>query len=203
MWLMCSAAAAGPVSIALTPADGAVSGLPGSTVGWGFSLTNNSTDPNGNPTFLLVANSYFCEAGQDPQAPLFTTCTPLLGTYNDFIAGNATLVAPGDTTAPQPFDAGSSQGLGEYVIDGAALPGQADSGSLIVVYDLYDADPFGPNGPNEIGGDTELPPINASVTVIGGTSVAPEPGTLLLLGLGLAAMLALTVLRKRQTPWLQ
>ena len=191
MWLMCPAAAAGPVTIALTPADGAMSGLPGSTVGWGFSLTNGSAD------FLLVANSYFCQPGQDP---LFITCTQSLGTYNDFIANNATLVAPGVTTAPQPFDAGTSQGLGEYIIDGTALPGQADSGSLIVVYDLFDANPF-PNGANQIGGDAELP-VSASVTVLGVTSAAPEPGTVLLLGLGLATMLALTVLRKRQNPWL-
>ena len=181
MWLMCAAAAAGPITIALTPADGAVSGLPGSTVGWGFSLTNGTAD--GTADFLLVTNSYFCETGQDPT---FTTCTQSLGTYNDFIANNGTLVAPGDTTSPQPFDAGASQGVGEYIIDGGALPGLPDSGSLVVVYDLFDANPF--DGGNLIGGDVELS-VNASVTVLGATSEIPEPGTLLLLGLGLATML--------------
>jgi hypothetical protein len=180
--LMVRTASADTVSLSMTP-SGTASGLPGSTVGWGFSLANGSSD------YLLVSNSYFCESGQDP---LFTTCTQSLGTYNDFIANNFTLINPGDT-ATQSFDSSSSTGIGNYVISNSASAGQSDVGSIIVVYDLYTVSPedpnFDPSADLVPGGDMEIS-ANAEVDVTGISSV-PEPGSLVLLGSALVALAAL------------
>ncbi len=165
-------ASADPVSLSLTPSSGTVSGMPGDTVGWGYTIDNGTDD------YLIVANSYFCEPGQDP---LFTTCTPALGTYNDFIATNGTLIAP-DDMGNQSFDAGAGSGVGEYVIDPSATPGESDAGSIVVLYDLFDAN-F-----NQIGGTMELT-ADAEVDVIGGTSPVPEPRLPILLGFALAALI--------------
>src|ERR1039457_1406972 len=71
--------------LTLTSSSGTVSGLSGATAGWGYSITNSSSQ------YMVIVNSYFCESGQDP---LFTTGTQSLGTYNDFIATNEAVVAP-------------------------------------------------------------------------------------------------------------
>lgn len=177
-------ALADPITLALTP-SGTVSGMPGDTVGWGYSIDNGSGD------YLVVANSYFCEPGEDPT--LFN-CSPGLGasTYQDFIAqnfaNNSTVINPGDTLG-QSFDASSSSGVGEYMIDPSATPGQSDTGSIIVVYDLYDANPFiGPA--DQVGGDMEIS-ASAEVDVTGtGTSPVPEPATR---GLVVAGLLLLAL----------
>jgi hypothetical protein len=166
-------ALADPITLTLTPSSGTVSGLPGDAVGWGYSIDNETTDS------LIVANSYFCEPGQDP---LFTTCTPALGTYSDFIANSGTFLSP-DGTADQSFDAGSSSGVGEYTINSFATAGEVDTGSIVVLYDLFDSD-F-----NQIGGTMELT-APVEVDVAGAvTTATPEPasvglfaGGLLLLG---------------------
>lgn len=165
-------ASADPIALDLTPSSGTVSGLPGDTVGWGYTIDNGSDD------YLIVANSYFCEPGQDP---LFTTCTPALGAYSDFIANNGTLIAPGDTGS-QSFDAGADSGVGQYVIDPSAAAGESDAGSIVVLYDLFDAN-F-----NQIGGTMELT-ANVEVDVTGGTSPVPEPRLPILLGFALAALI--------------
>jgi hypothetical protein len=165
-------ASADTITLDLTPAGGTVSGLPGSTVGWGYTIGNGSND------YLIVANSYFCESGQDP---LFTTCTQALGTYSDFIANNGILIAPGDTGS-QSFDASTQSGVGEYIIDPSATAGESDTGSLVVLYDLFDAN-F-----NQIGGAMELT-AGAEVNVIGGASPVPEPRFPILLGCVLAALI--------------
>src|ERR1017187_6289364 len=95
-------ASASPIALSLPPSAPG-SGLPGSTVGWGYSITNGSSD------YLLVSNSYFCEAGQDP---MFTTCTQSRGAYNDYVATNFTVIAP-STTGTQSFNSGSQTGVGD------------------------------------------------------------------------------------------
>lgn len=166
--ILSATASADLITLTLTP-SGTVSGSPGDTVGWGFTIVNSSTD------FLLVSNSYYCAGAEDPT---FTTCAPSLGasTYQDFIANNATEIAPGDT-AMQSFDFGSNSGVGAYFIDSAAIGGQSDLGSIVVTYNLFTADPFSPDCVNcQDGGDMELSAI-AEVDVTGGTSPVPEPAT--------------------------
>src|SRR5262245_25492164 len=80
-------------SFMLIPATGFATAIPGGTVGWGYSINNDT------PFYLLVDSSAFCGPGGDPQ---FTDCTtpyngstqfgPSLGTYTDFIATNFTII---------------------------------------------------------------------------------------------------------------
>jgi len=168
-------ASADTVTLTLTPSSGTLDGLPGATVGWGYSIDNDTGDN------LIVANSYFCAGAEDPA---YTTCSPSLGasTYTDFIASNGTLIAP-DSVESQPFNAGTQSGVGEYTIDSSALAGQTDTGTIVVLYDLYDAD-F-----NQIGGTMELTAA-AEVLVAGATSAVPEPRSLFFLGFAIAALAA-------------
>jgi hypothetical protein len=164
----CWAAKAAP-TLALEP-DGNVSGAPGQTVGWGFTITNDTG------FFLLFDSSQFCEPGQDPQ---FTTCTQTLGTYTDYIASNGTLVAP-HGSASQTFNPSTMTGIGAYTIDPSAPLFATDSGSIIATYMEYQGDPF--NGGTQASGDIEIS-APASVTVN-----TPEPVSLLLVAAGLLVL---------------
>ena len=159
------------VTFNLIPADGSISGLPGDTIGWGYSVDNATAN------YLLVANTYFCEPGEDP---MFTSCTQTLGSYMDYLAmsfqSNMTVIAPGETLSAF-FDAGTMSGIGAYLIDAGALPGQVDIGSVVLVYDAFDANPYAGSA-DQIGGDMELA-ADASVHV-GPLAAVPEPGSLLL-----------------------
>jgi hypothetical protein len=168
-----------PVRFQLLPAAGSLSGSPGSTVGWGFSLTNMTGD------FLVVADSSFCDGGQNP---VTATCSPHLGVYSDIVAGNATVLAPGSKLT-KAFDLSSSSGLGSYSIWSSAAPGQTDTGSLFLVYDVFDSDPFSGSA-TQIGGD-QIVSAPARVTVKATVTAVPEPALLLQSGLIVVGMLAL------------
>lgn len=165
--------------LTLNPVGGAVSGAPGDTVSWGFSITNDTT------YYLLFDASYFCETGQDPQ---FTTCTQALGSYNDAIANDFTIIAP-DSTVSQPFDASAMTGFGSYTISPTAALGSIDSGSLVATYMEFDGDPLG-NGA-QISGDIE---ISATASVTTAVATTPEPSSWMML---LTALAALGLIRTR------
>ncbi len=160
-----------PVTLVLDPPGGAIPGTPGQTVGWGFTITNNTT------YYLLFDNSYFCEPGQDPT---YTTCAPTLGTYNDYIATNSTEVAP-MSAITETFGANGTSGFGGYSIYPSAALGAMDSGTLLATYMEYDGDPL--TGANPVSGDINLS-ASASVTVIT-TPAVPEPASWTLLPAGL------------------
>jgi len=170
------------VSLDLQPATGSLTGTPASVVGWGFSLTNTTND------FLVVANSLFCES---TQTPVSSTCSPRLGVYSDIIAGNATVVDPGGRVT-QAFSPDGSSGLGSFSIWSSATTGQTDTGSIFIIYDLFDADPFSQPA-KQIGGDQT---VSSAVAVNVGVpaATAPEPA-LPLIG-GLAALSILTLGRR-------
>ena len=95
-------------TINLNPSGGAISGMPGDTVGWGFTLTNDTA------SWLSVTSS----------ALTFET-NPLLGSFTDFI-GLQGGPLPSFALAPftawtQSFD-GISQGIGAYAISGSPCP---------------------------------------------------------------------------------
>jgi hypothetical protein len=184
----CLAGNAEMVMITTDPPGGAVSGSPGQTVGYGFTITNST------PYYLLFDASYFCEPGQDPE---FTTCTQSLGTYQDYIAANFTEVAPMSSLS-ESFNANTMTGFGAYNISPTAMVGATDSGNLIATYMEYQGDPL--NGGTPVPpGDIELS-APASVTVIP-VSTTPEPSswTLAMLG-GLGALLHRTRLRRPALP---
>lgn len=136
------------VTLTLIPSNGTVLGAPGQTVGWGFTINNDT------PNYLLFTNSFFCQPGQDPH---FTTCTTTLGGpnhYQDYIATNFTLIAP-FTTVTVPFNLATQTGFGAYAIPSNAAVHASDSGSLVATYDSFDGIP-GQCGTNQVGFDDEL-----------------------------------------------
>ena len=141
--------------------------------------------------YLVVSFSDFCESGQPETGP----CSQALGTYNDFIANNGTVVSPGGEVN-QSFDASGTGGVGEYVINSSATPGQTDTGYLEVVYDMYSGDPFTDPNATEVAGDAFLT-APAEVQVTGAISTVPEPRLPILLGFGLAALFAASKLKNR------
>lgn len=180
----CCAYADPDVTLTLIPITGTVEGAPGDTVGWGYTITNNSA------FFLVLDQSVFCGPGGDP---MFNDCSspyngvtqfgPSLGTYTDYIAPQGIEIAAGGSSM-QNFDSTAMTGIGAYMID-AAPAGSVDLGNIFLVYDEYTADPF-------MGGtfvdETES---FATAEVI----VAPEPSTF---GLAAGCLLALAALRRRQ-----
>jgi hypothetical protein len=182
----CLVANADSVTLQLDPLSGTVSGSPGDTVGWGYTLDNNTGD------YLVVSYSAFCESGQDP---LFTSCAPALGasSYMDFLSlpANFTEITPGGT-ASAAFDPTTTSGVGEYSIDPLITSG-SDSGSITVIYDLFNGDPT--NGGSQVCAnpttgvcDFEVSAA-AEVDVLGATSPVPEPRLAILLGFGLVVLI--------------
>jgi hypothetical protein len=171
--LFCAGAAAAPI-FELIPAGGAIVGLPGDVVGWGFTLTND-TD------YVVVTSSDFV-----PASPL--------GTYTDFIGPNFIVVGPPpeSTVVSQPFDAVALTGVGSFAISPAAMPGDMAIGEIQLTYDLFSRSPNDPNfnpatDTISVGNLLSQP---ASVTV-----VIPEPASWLLTG---AAGAVLALWRKRR-----
>jgi hypothetical protein len=161
-------------TLALTPAS-AIQGEPGQTVGWGFTIDNDTG------YYLLVDSSNFCGIGGDP---FFTDCTttydppteygPAYGVYDDYIATNLTDIAPLSTLSVS-FDPVAQTGVGAYVIDPAAPVGSVDQGNIFVSYMEFSGDPLA--GGTQVSGDIE---ISASASV----DVVPEPAVFSLTGFG-------------------
>jgi hypothetical protein len=171
------ARADGLPTLTLDPLGGAITGAAGSTVGWGFTLTNVGTD------FAVVTSSDFCVG------TITSPCTNSLGTYTDF-AGPQFLVvglSPESTSITQAFNDGLMTGMGSFLINPAATG--SVSGEIVLTYDLYTVDP------NSASFDPLIDTVSvgndltsaASVTVA--TKSTPEPGSLLLLAIGIAGCL--------------
>ena len=176
--------------IALNPSSGVVHGQPGSTVGWGFTVTwtgtNNwlsftgtslgsATSPETNCSIMASYTGPGCPAGG------YTDMLGLQGGPTDFG------MAPG-TTWTQAFD-GVSNGVGAYAISAdpsLLLTGASDTGQITFNFDIYSGNP-------NVDGVTAYPGYSYygsttafSVTVDAPGQSAPEPDTFALLGAGLA-----------------
>ena len=170
----CTAAVSAPV-YGVPP--GPIGGEAGTTIGWGFSITNDTG------FYLLVDSSQFCQIGQDPN---FTTCTQTQGTYNDLIASDLTVINP-NSTLTQSYDLSAPSGLGSYTINAGAPLFAIDTGVIVLTYIEFSGNPLTTGTP--VSGDIEL---GLNDLPNGGSSgaaqveVTPEPGSFVLLGLGLA-----------------
>jgi hypothetical protein len=171
--------AASNTSVTFDPVGGAISGTPGSTIGWGFTISDSVE-------YVLLQQSDFCPAGIT-EGGLPCASNPA-GTYTDF-TGNAPVIGP----APD-----SLLGFGSFQISPAAAPGTVIDGEIAVVYDLFTGDPNTDPTARQIGGDNFIA-LAASVTVDEESS--PEPGTLLPVGLAVAGLLLWTnCFRSRASP---
>jgi hypothetical protein len=157
--LVCTPASAAPdFTFAVLPAGGAVAGPAGSTVGWGYDITNPSAT---DWLELLSVNA-------DP----FVNGTPL----NIF---DLPILAP-LATRTVPYD--GINGLYELTWDAGAPAGFVNSGVFVLTAQFWDGDPLA--GGTLIGPANDQSDDYAA-TVTGG--VAPEPATMLLVGSGLIA----------------
>jgi hypothetical protein len=116
--------------IALSPPDGVISGAPGSTVGWGFSLTNGAD--------WVSIDSVTTENESSPLGGVSGGFT----SYMDLLGGLSNGVTPPDKTWALAFSPGSpGTGLGQYAIDPGTPSGASDSGDFVIFYDEFSADP--------------------------------------------------------------
>ncbi|HEV2447547.1 MAG TPA: PEP-CTERM sorting domain-containing protein [Candidatus Sulfopaludibacter sp.] len=157
-------AAAGPL-ITPDPFGGAVAGPPGSSVGWGFTVQSDASD------WVAFVASF----------PLFES-NPSVGLYTDFIGAHGGPVnfalPPGAPDWIESFRPAAQTGLGSYTIAPSALPGAVDSGTIRILYQLYTGDP---NTCGSCAAGTGSLDVPFQVTV----NAAPEPGTWLLLAMGI------------------
>ena len=180
MWMGAGVSISASPVLTLTP-SGDVSGAPGSTVGWGFTITND-TD------YIEITSSQYCV--NPVNFPLVCNSSAL-GTFNDFIStANDIIVGPPGGTDPssvsQSFDQVAMTGIGSFVISALDLVNSGDVGQIVLTYDLTSLDP---NDPNAVSLGTDLVlSANASATVTGSSSV-PEPGTAGLMAAALAGLM--------------
>lgn len=152
----------------LDPASGALSGAPGATVGWGFSLTNDAG-------FLVVTGATF-ESG--------TT----LGTFTDFISAPGNFFVVGPVPEPdkvvQPFNAANQTGLGSFHIDPTATVNTTISGQLVLTYDLFARSPNDPN----FNPDTDTQSLGNRLSQQASISIVPLPASIWLMLWGLTGL---------------
>jgi hypothetical protein len=171
--------AAAPV-LTLNPSNGVVSGTPGSTVGWGFTLSNDSG-------FLVPSLLVFCEGAFN------AGCTPTFGTFTDFAAQlQLNVVGP---TVTEAFNNATKQGIGSFAINANAPAGVTDTGTIFLVYDKFSCDITDANCNPVQTAFSQLLSAPASVNIVGVGATVPEPGSGSLLFVGAALLMA----RSRKT----
>jgi len=115
--LLLPAAHAGAI---FTPTPSTISGAPGDTVGWGFTISNDTN-------YLLITSADFT-----PATPL-GTFTDFIGQFNFIVVGPS----PESTSVSQTFDPSALTGVGSFLISSSATPGSVITGLLTLTYDLF------------------------------------------------------------------
>jgi|GEM_PF-5446880 len=154
----------------LEPANGAIAGYRGDTVGWGFLLINTQN-------FLVVTGAEF----QSSSSP---------GTFTDFISApdNFFVVGPGfgaSTAWGQSFDDSNQTGLGRFKIADDAAQGTS-YGQIVLTYDLFARSPFNPafDPDTDTLSNGNVLTANASITV----NTVPIPAAFWLFASALAGL---------------
>src|SRR5579863_8265210 len=128
---------AGPV-LTLTP-SGDLIGTPSSTVGWGFTITNDAD-------YAQITSAQYCV--KPVNFPLVCNSSAL-GMFTDFIGPSDVVVGPPGGTDPssvsQNFDPIALTGIGSFAINSNAPAGAGDLGQIVLTYDLWSLDPSDPN----------------------------------------------------------
>jgi hypothetical protein len=151
-------------TLTLLPVNGQVAGLPGTVVGWGFTLT--FTDPS---DWVILTGSEF-------------TGSPVYGTYVDYLSlGSAPLYVAGpvpeSSTVQQAWDSSLLLGVGEFDINPTASIGAVIKGNIIVHYSEFSMDPNDPN----FNPDTSTVVADATLSTSAQVVVTPEPSSWLLM----------------------
>ena len=152
----------------LIPADGNIAGAPGSTIGWGYSIENQST------SLWLVTS------GLDGGA--FQHGIP--SSIFDFPD-----VAPGQTVTV-PFDATTSAGLYQLIWDASAPAGFVNSGRFLLDAQWWDAAP-------QNGGNLVSTPPTATQFYTAAVTGVPEPATIGVVAVSLLLLPVIGTIRGR------
>lgn len=158
--------------LTLDPPDGAISGVPGSTIGWGFSLSSDAT----NWTLITAVQMN----------------VGAVGVFEDYlsawVSNNSFALAPGALPLIQAFSAGvpgvTATGLASVILN-ANAPLGAITGAMDISYELYDADPF--QGGNFVSAGNFTPAFQITVSPV---ADIPEPATAMLVGVGMLIVCA-------------
>jgi hypothetical protein len=167
------ATAADIYDFGVLPAGGAITGGPGSTIGWGYSIQNEST------SLWLVTT------GLDMS--VFQHGTPNL--LLDFPA-----IAPGGSVTV-PFDDVGGTGLAEITWDSSAPAGYEASGNFHLSAEWWNGDPL-VNGNFLSTAPVGVQAYDATVVA----TATPEPATMSLISLPLLAVGLLRGRRNRSRP---
>jgi hypothetical protein len=165
------ATAAEIYDFSVLPAGGTFQGAPGSTVGWGYSIENEST------SFWLVTTAM--------NSGLFQNGSPTL--LFDFPA-----VAPG-ATVTVPFNELGATGLEELTWDTSAPAGFSNTGTFTLSAQWWDGDPLGIGSFRFAASDSAIP-YTATVVAAG----VPEPATITPIALPLIALGLIGTRRSRK-----
>jgi len=167
LFLSASTASAAPITFELLPADGAIDGEAGSTLGWGYTITNGSE-------FWLMLTAIDADPFEHATA--------------DSAPFDYAILAPGEIHTVG-YDALALTGLYQLTWDPLAPVGFTNTGLFVLSGEYWDADPF-----QEGGFVSNAPSISAAYSAT--VSTVPEPATLLLMGAG-AGITALGRRRRR------
>jgi PEP-CTERM motif len=166
--LLSTVALADDIALTLLPISGDVSGPPGSTVGWGYTITNNTA-------LWIQAMAVSADAFLNGTPNLifdFPAIAP-----GSFVTLDFSLVMTGSCALPP-------CGLYELTWDTTAPIGFVNSGTFIVSSDFYSCDPNMP-GCFDLGAAPDAS-ATYSATVTG--TGTPEPSSLILMASGFAGL---------------
>jgi hypothetical protein len=154
-------------NFSLIPAGGNIQGTPGSAIGWGYTIENQST------ALWLVTTGLSSGAFQHGSPSVIF----------DFPD-----VAPGETVTVA-YDTALTGGLQQLLWDASAPIGFINSGIFILSAEWWDGDPLN-SGSFQFGAPDQSASYGASV-------VTPEPATAAVAALALLAGGGLSALRRR------
>ncbi|MGH9814850.1 MAG: hypothetical protein ACRD6I_02110 [Candidatus Acidiferrales bacterium] len=144
VFLLAPAAQADSWTLALAPPGGAISGPAGSTIGWGFTVTNQSAT-----NWLMLTGI---------TADLFQQATP------DASIFSFPILAPMSTLSVA-YNAATFEGIFQITWDATAPVGFTNLGVFIVTGEFWDADPFAGGGFVSLALDQSAAYSATSVTV--------------------------------------